>query len=65
MSGRFALCRAVDGFAPPLQADGAKAGLGHDFGDAGKFDIECNEGEQIGARLARSEQRGKTAIGIA
>ena len=65
MPGRLALCRAVDRFAPPLQADGAKAGLGHDFGDAGKFDIQGDEGEEIGAGLARSERSGETAIGIA
>ena len=54
------LCRAVDRFAPPLQADHAEPGLAHDFGDAGKLDIQGNEGEEIVAGLARCEQRGKS-----
>ena len=65
MPGRLASFRAVDRFAPPLQADHAEPGLRHDFGDAGKFDIQGDEGEEIGAGLARSEQRGETAIAIA
>ena len=59
------LRRALDGIAPPLQADGAELRLGHLLGDAGELDIEGIESQKIGARLARREQSGKGAIGIA
>ena len=65
MSGRLASFRPVDRFAPPLQADHAEAGLAHHFGDAGKLDIQGDEGEEIGASLAGRERSGEAAIGIA
>ncbi len=40
-------------------------GLAHLLGNAGELDVESVKGKKIGARLARREQSGKGAIGIA
>jgi hypothetical protein len=48
-----------------LQADGAEFGLAHLLGNAGELDVERIEGEEIGAALARREECGKSAVGIA
>ena len=65
MTGALTSPRARQSLAPPLQADGAELGLGHLLGDAGELDIEGVERKKIGAGLARREQSGKGAIGIA
>ena len=58
MPCRLASLRLLDGFAPPLQANGAEIGLAHLLGNPGKLNIEGVKREEIVAGIARRKQGG-------